>query len=181
MSDLNVLRESFTQQVPNLRRMASAKFIGLRADARQEAIANALALTWMFIYRLFRKGRADEPGILRSCLWYAVKQTKEGRTPQGCPRVKDLGTQRRSGTVKFESFDLNSFIGRATPVVDQVVFRQDVPAFLRTLSARQRRMAIDLAGGMTTTEAAEKYCLSLGRISQFRKEFKLLFDKFFAE
>jgi transposase len=42
-------------------------------------------------------------------------------------------------------------------------------------------MALDLAGGMSTTEAAKKYDLSPGRISQFRREFKELFDEFMAE
>jgi hypothetical protein len=180
MSDLNSLRESFTRQLPNLRRMASSKFICMTPDTRQEAIANALALTWMFIYRLFKKGRSDEPGILRSCLWYAVKQTKEGRTPQGCPRAKDLFHVRRFGKARFEEFDAEQFVGRFTPVFDQVSFRLDVPAFLDTLNSRQRNMALDLAGGMSTTEAATKYNLSPGRISQFRRLFKSLFDEFMA-
>ena len=129
MSDLNALSESFTRQVPNLRRMASSKFIGLSGELRQECVANALALTWVFIYRLWKKGRSDEPGILRCCLWYAVKQTKEGRTPQGCPRAKDAFHQRRLGKVKFEELDADQFVGRFTPVFDQVSFRVDVPAF----------------------------------------------------
>ena len=181
MLNLDTLRQSFTRQVPNLRRMASSKFIGLSTELRQECVANALALTWMFIYRLWKKGRSDEPGILRSCLWYAVKQTKEGRTPQGCPRAKDAFHQRRFGKVKFEELDADQFVGRFTPVFDQVSFRVDVPAFLNSLSERARKMALDLAGGMSTTEAAKKYQLSAGRISQFRREFKELFDEFFAQ
>jgi hypothetical protein len=128
-------------------------------DTRQEAIANALALTWMFIYRLFKKGCADEPGILRSCLWYAVKQTKEGRTPQGCPRANDAFHVRRFGRARFEELDAEQFVGRFTPVFDQVSFRVDVPAFFGTLNDRQQKMALDLAGGMSTTEAAKKYGL----------------------
>ena len=181
MSSLNSLRESFTRQVPNLRRMATSKFIRLPAELRQECVANALALTWVFIYRLWKKGRDKEPNILRSCLWYACKQTKEGRTPQGCPRKKDVLTRRWVGPTRLPDFDLSEFVARSTPVPDAVSFKVDVPEFLDTLNDRQRRMSLDLAAGMTTTEAAEKYELSPGRISQFRREFKDLFDVFFAD
>jgi len=55
-----------------------------------------------------------------------------------------------------------------------------VPAFFSTLTSRQRAIAADLATGMATTEAAEKYGVTLGAISQFRARFKQLFDGFFA-
>jgi hypothetical protein len=180
MLTLDTLRQSFTARMPYLRRMARSKFRGLPPEAREEAIANTLALAWTFIYRLFLRGRAEEPNMLNSCLWYACKQTKQGRTPQGCPRAKDVFNLRRFGKARFEQLDADQFVGRNTPVFDQVSFRIDVPAFFATLNARQRRMALDLAGGMTTGETAEKYGLSAGRISQFRREFKDLFDQFFA-
>jgi hypothetical protein len=41
-------------------------------------------------------------------------------------------------------------------------------------------IAVDLAGGMATAEAAEKYGVTAGAISQFRRRFKQLFDRFFA-
>ena len=40
------------------------------------------------------------------------------------------------------------------PFSISVVFKVDVGAFMGTLNDRQRKMAVDLAGGMTTTEAA---------------------------
>jgi hypothetical protein len=181
MVSLDTVRDSFTQQLPTMEKAARRRFGGLPPEARQEAVANALALTWMFVFRLALKGRAEEPGIFNSCLWYAVKQTREGRTPQGCPKAKDAFHQRRFGRARFEELNAEQFVGRFTPVFDQVSFRLDVPAFLATLNDRQRKMAVDLAGGMSTTEAAEKYRLSPGRISQFRREFKELFDEFFAD
>ena len=181
MYDLNDLRDSFTQSLPDLRQLARSRFFGLDPEARQEAVTNALALTWMFIHRLFLKGRAEEPGILNSCLWYAIKHTKEGRTPQGCPMAKDAFQKRRLGKVRFEEFDLNNFVGRSTPVFEHAAFRVDVPAFLDTLNDRQRKMAIDLAWGMTTKAAAKKYGVTPGAVSQFRARFKKLFDEFFAE
>jgi hypothetical protein len=101
--------------------------------------------------------------------------------PQGCPKKKDVLSPRWIGPTRLDDFDPEQFVGRSTPIPEQVSFRQDVPAFMGTLNDRQRRMAVDLAGGMTTTEAAAKYDLSPGRISQFRREFKDLFDVFFAD
>jgi hypothetical protein len=78
-------------------------------------------------------------------------------------------------------FDPEQFVSRSTPIPDAVSFRVDVPAFMKTLSLRNRKLASDLAQNMSTTEAAAKYGVSAGRISQFRREFKQLFDTFFAE
>ena len=86
MSNLNALHESFTRQLPELRRMAKSKFMRLPAEARQEAIANALALTWMFIYRLWKKGRtrAQYPSVLLMvCLQTNPRKPICPRLPQG--------------------------------------------------------------------------------------------------
>ena len=181
MTTLATLQDSFVQRLPAMQRTARLRFRHLPPEAQQEAVSNTLALAWKFYYALFRKGRAGEPGILTSCVFYAVKQTKIGRTPQGCPKAKDALGPRWIGPTRLADCDLNQFVGSTTPVPDQVSFRMDVPEFLATLSDRQRKMAIDLAFGMTTTEAAAKYSLSLGRISQFRREFKELLEEFFAE
>ena len=75
---------------------------------------------------------------------------------------------------------MSNFIGRNTPIPDQVSFRLDIPAFFNTLNSRQRAIAADLATGMATMDAAQKYGVTAGAISQFRKRFKQLFDAFFA-
>ena len=151
MLSLETLQEMFVRRMPSLRKMARISF------------------------------RYLPPGILASCLRYSVRQTKAGRTPQGCPRAKDVLSRRLVGPTRLPDFDPEQFVGRSTPVPEAVSFKVDVPAFLASLSERQRSMALDLAQNMTTTEAAAKYGLSPGRISQFRREFKDKFDVFFAE
>ena len=76
---------------------------------------------------------------------------------------------------------LDGLVGKKTSVLDQMVFRLDVPAFLATLTPRQRLLALDLAGSMTTSEAAEKHGVTPGAISQFRSRFKKWYDEFFAQ
>jgi len=144
-------------------------------------VQNALGLTWKAYRGLILRNRAEEPGILRACLKFSIKQTRAKRSPQGCPRVKDVLHQRQIGKAKFEDFDLGQFVSRSTPVFEEVRFRIDVPAWLDTLSKKLRKMAVDLAQNMTTTDAAKKYHLSMGRISQYRRHLKRLFDEFNAD
>ena len=181
MLNVSKVQRLFVQQLPTLQKMARIQFRQLSPEAKQESITNAIGLAWKFYFNLAKRNRAHEHGILASCMRFAIKQTRAGRTPQGCPRVKDALARRWVGPTRLDDFDLGQFVSRNTPVPDQVSFRVDVPQFLKSLPKRSRKMAMDLADGMTTTDAAKKFDLSLGRISQFRKEFKLLFDAYFAD
>ena len=181
MFDLTQVQTVFANRLPKLQKMAKISFRHLPPEAKDESITNAVGMAWKGFHSLAQKGREQEPGILDSCMRFSIRQTRAGRTPQGCPRKKDVLAPRWVGPTRMADFDLDGLIARNTPVPAAVSFRLDVPEFLATLTDRQRRMAADLASGMTTTEAAQKYDLSPGRISQFRREFKDLFDAFFAE
>ena len=58
-----------------------------------------------------------------------------------------------------------------TPVVDQVWFRIDFPAWLQTLPRRDRKIAEALAAGNRATDVARRFRLSIARVSQLRREF----------
>ena len=176
----DALQDCFTTRLPWMQRIAHMHFGHLNAEQRDEAVQNTLALAWKFFHRLFEQGRAN-PVILKSVLWFAVKQTKSKRTVQGRARSKDAMDYRERGRVRFEQSDLDGLIGRHTPVPDQVSFRVDVPAFFSTLKPRQQALAYDLASGMTTSEVAEKHGVTRGAISQFRARFKRWYDEFFSK
>jgi hypothetical protein len=59
--------------------------------------------------------------------------------------------------------------------------RIDFPAWLDTLSRRDRRIALKLATGETTGSTARKFHLSEGRISQVRKELAASWRKFVGQ
>jgi hypothetical protein len=161
---------------------ARAAFQNLDADKKEEAVANTIALAYKAWHRLNERGRAEEPGLLRAIIWYSIRQTKAARRVDSARKPKDPLVLRIYGKVAFESADvIDGLVGKETPIPDAVSFRMDVPALLATLSKRNRQMAMDLAEGRSTTEVAEKYGVSAGRVSQFRREFKALFDKFFEE
>ena len=58
------------------------------------------------------------------------------------------------------------------PVIDQVVFRCDFPAWLATLSARNRQVVAELMAGERTGDVAQKLGVSAGRVSQLRRQFE---------
>jgi len=180
MTTLTALEDCFTTHIDWMRKVTEMNFRQFDPDRREEAVQNTLCLAWKFFHRLFHQGRAN-PGILKSVLWYAIRQTKSKRTIQGTSRSKDALQYRERGRVKFEQTDLDGLIGRSTPVPEQVSFRMDVPAFLSTLTTRQRIMAHELAVGMTTSEVAKRHGVTPGAVSQFRKRFKDYYDAFFAE
>jgi hypothetical protein len=181
MVSLATLQDSFVTYLPHLRRIARYAFRHLEPERRAEAVSNTIALCWKAWHRLGELDKADSPGILRAIVWYSVKQTKAGRKIDWAGKPRDVLSLRSFGKVRFDPWNLEDYVGKETPIPEQVIFRVDVPAFLATLTTRQRNLALDLAQGMTTTEAAAKYNRSPGAISQFRRRFKILFDQYFGQ
>jgi hypothetical protein len=68
---------------------------------------------------------------------------------------------------------------RASPA-DLAAARIDLAAWFRSLSRKDRRIAKVLAMGETTSEAAQRFGLSLGRISQLRARLKASWETFQA-
>src|SRR5207245_3465947 len=66
---------------------------------------------------------------------------------------------------------------RSTPA-DVAACRLDFRAWLRRLDRRQRAVALRLAAGDSTCEAARHFRLSPARISQVRKELREDWDQF---
>jgi hypothetical protein len=172
------LQDSFVRYLPWMRKTARLAFQNLDQELRDEKVAAVTALCWKHWHRLGERGRADEPGILKSVLFYSVKQVKAGRRIDSAGKPRDVMALRSYGKVRFEPGNLEDFISDGVPVFQVVQFRIDVPAFLATLSEKQRSLALDLAHGMTTGEAAKKYGVSAGRISQRRREFMALYEQF---
>lgn len=181
MTDLGTVQQYFVDHLPGMRRLADSHFRHLEPDQRQEAVQNTLALAWKFLYRLFEQGQLQHPKAWNGVLWYALRQTRCGRKPQGKMRSKDVFECRRRGRVRLQQFDLNELIGRKTAVIDQVIFKVDVRRFLSTLTPRQQALAYELASGERTKDVARKHGVTPGAISQFRAKFKKLYNEFFAE
>jgi hypothetical protein len=68
-----------------------------------------------------------------------------------------------------------------TPVPDQVQFRIDFPAWLKTLTARERRMIRAMARNERTLDLSKRFEVSPGRISQIRRELHDRWLRFLGE
>ncbi len=70
--------------------------------------------------------------------------------------------------------------GRATPA-DLAASRIDFPAWLDTLSDRDRRLALTLSRNEKTGDTARKFKISPARVSQLRQELAARWKAFHGE
>lgn len=87
----------FVSRLSELQRITRSAFRHLPRDRHDEAVQNVLALRWKQYRALVLKGRADAGEMLSSILFYAIRQTKCGRTVQGTlvKKTTDAFEQRR--------------------------------------------------------------------------------------
>jgi len=135
--------------------------------------------------RLVDTGKTGED-CFKAMVWWACKHTHRGRQGGGCGMGKAKCVldyaRRRKGNVAIEGgINLNDFVGSSATIPEAVAFRVDIPAFLGTLTLRDREIARDLASGMGTSEVARSRGVTPAAISQFRTRFRKYYDAFHAE
>jgi hypothetical protein len=151
-------------------------------DTRLDRLAEAAAIAWAWYLRLVRRGRdpADFP-VTFSLL--VARSVASGRRLCGQERARDVmspATQRRrnfvvaplpAGTAMVGNvFDEALIDNTRTPVPDQVHFRIDFTRWRGTLGRRRRALTDAMAAGHRTTDLAGMFQISLGRVSQVRRE-----------
>jgi len=152
-----------------------------------EVVANA----FVAFRRLVTRGKADI-AYASALAWYAVRQVLEGRRVGNRLNVRDVMSpyaQRRNGFCveplakrlpggRWEELVVED--ERSTPA-DIAACRLDFRAWLRHLDRRRRKVALKLAEGETTKEAARHFNVSQARISQLRRELKGRWESFQGE
>jgi hypothetical protein len=106
-------------------------------------------------------------------------------------RVESLSTSTRTsyealhgevrGQRELDAFEERLADDTRTPVPDQVAFRLDFPAFLQTLTERDRRMALALAEGHQARDVAHRFGVSPGRVTQLRQQWRREWHAFQGE
>jgi hypothetical protein len=124
---------------------------------------------------------------------FGVAQTIDGRKVGGRLNVHDVSSvycQHEKGITveQLDKFDREEEAWQEVLVEDKhagpaetAIVRIDFAAWLQSLPRRMRKIATFLSGGETTTAAAKRFRLSLGRISQLRKELYLAWHRFQGE
>jgi hypothetical protein len=178
------LQARFLALVPRIESHARIYFRGLRcAHAREEAVAETVALAWQWFRRLVERGK-DAAMFVGGFAFLAALTVKSGRRLCGQEPARDVLSplaQRRhsftvaklpdgatlAGTPAEEALHDNT----RTPPPEQAAFRLDFPRWLGTRTDRECRLVADLMVGERTGDLARKYGVSPGRISQLRREF----------
>jgi len=164
---------------------------------REDFIQEVLCIAWNWTLRMLENNK-DPREFPTAVAEFASKHVKAGRrfvggklglkdvlsrfaqarhsfTAQSLPSSTATTHESRFGTVDGQrTQDLFEEILQEhdrSPVPEQAAFRIDFPAFLATLSDRNRRIAEDMMLGETTLELSSRHRVTPGRVSQLRREF----------
>jgi hypothetical protein len=179
---------SFEPLLPSIHRCANYAFRHLPRARRQELVDEVIANAYVGFARLI--ARRLEALIYPTALAnFAIRQVRAGRRVGCRQNVRDVlspDSQARQ-RVSLERLDQQDAQGqwhqrliadgRATPA-ELAACRLDFSAWLARLRPRQRQVALRLAAGDTTNEAARHFRLSAARLSQFRRELEADWNAF---
>jgi hypothetical protein len=182
MFTMTEARARFEERFPEFRNKAQAYFRDYTPEAKDEAVANTLFLTWHHFTRLVRKDRADDK-LMTNVFWFSMRQTRSGRTMK-CVRnghFRELFDHARNGgEVIVTGVNLDAYVSRRDTVLDIVSFRVDTRAWLDSLTEHQRNRAIQLAEGHTTQELAKRWGVSEPAVSLYRRQLNRSYQRFMS-
>jgi hypothetical protein len=202
--DSNTLQISFLALVPRIEKHAGFYFRDIQcADKRADRVAEAVALGWKWYRRLAERGKdaSSFPTVFAALVARAVRS---GLRVCGQERAKDIMSpvaQQRHGfrvetlpsttRTDFETmyakprgqqiqdaFEERLQDNVTTPVPDQAIFRLNFRAWLRTLTARERRILRAMIRNERTKDLSCQFAVSRGRISQMSREFERGWTRF---
>jgi len=182
----------FLRMLPKIQEHAHFAFRHLSEEQRDEAIQEVVCNCCLAFARLVEQGRQDET-TWSPLAKYAVAQVKAGRRVGNSLNIKDVSSQycqkRKGVTVtRLDRWDdqdqewtqLAVEDRHATPA-DLAALRIDFREFLRSLSRRNREIALELAKQHATNWIAEQFAISAGRVSQLRRELWEAWQRFQGE
>ncbi len=182
-------QEEFLEMMPTIEKLACFAFRDLGEEKKEEATSEVVANAMCAFRRLHERGQVQR--VFASALArFAIKQLHDGRrvgTPQCSRDVFSRRAQTKAGFGVRSLSDPNPRGGdwteclideRRTPVADQAAFRIDFPAWLTHQSKRDQRIVEKLSQRYTTSEVANEFQISPGRVSQLRSELADSWRKF---
>ncbi len=152
-------------------------FADFTPEAKDEAIANTLFLTWHNFVPLVAKGKADDH-LLTITFYFACRQTRAGRVMRTVKASKFRDVWNHALVVT--GAHLENFVSERNTVPDIVAFRIDTQAWLDSLTEHQRQRALELSDGSTTRELAERWHVSPPAVSLYRRQLHESYERFMA-
>ena len=180
--------DDFLMLMPVVQRCAQLFFRSWPVVHREEAIAEAVAAALVSFISLKRRGKNpfQFPSVIAM---RAVQHVQNDRHVGGRSNGRDVLSRRAKLRYGYDVEGISTvgpwqealIDNTQTPIPDQVCFRCDVPAWLHTLKRRDRKIAILLSQGYSTSEVARQFGLTSGRISQLRRELYASWQNFHGE
>ena len=169
----------FLAMLPQITTAAKIAFRNLKPEARAEAVQEVVCNALQAFVRLvqLKKTSIAYPSVLAR---YGVRQTRDGRKVGGHRNVKDVSSsycQRLKDVVleRLDHYDPEEAAwcevlveDRHAGPADIACTRIDFEEWLKSLPCRYRRLALYLSLGNRTSDAAKRFRVSAGRISQYR-------------
>jgi DNA-directed RNA polymerase specialized sigma24 family protein len=185
-------QESFLEMLPAIRRSAKIAFRTASPEAREDLVEEAIANAFVAYANLVRLGKRDS-GFASALARYAIAQIRDGRRVGNRRRIRDVmsGYAQRHKSFCVGSLDyydrqddqwLETVVEdrRAGPA-EIATIRIDFEEWLSMLPRRQRKIALVLASGETTSAAAKLFDVTAARISQLRVWLKESWEAFQRE
>ena len=182
----------FLAMLPAIRRSAQVAFRKLPPELRHDLIEEVIANSYVAFVRLVERGQADR-ALATPLARYAIAQIRVGRRVGSRLRIGDALSTYAQYRKQFFVERLDQFSEekgcwgeilvedkRATPA-DVAACRIDFAEWLQRLTARLRKIALALAAGETTSEAARMFGVTPARISQIRQWLKESWECFQGE
>jgi hypothetical protein len=183
---------AFVAMLPAIRRTAQITFRKIRPELRDELIEEVVANCYVAYVRLIERGQADR-ALPSPLARFAIAQVRAGRRVGNRLRISDALSSYAQYRKQFFVEPLDQYDEeeecwqqvliedkRATPA-EVAACRIDFAEWLRRLTARLRRIALALASGETTKDAAKQFGLSPARISQLREWLRKSWEAFQGE
>jgi hypothetical protein len=181
-------QDRFLEMLPAIRRYAAQAFRRFPAGTRDELVHEIAVSTYLAFARLVEQGKVDKafPSVLARFAIAQVKGGQEAGRPLNKRDILSRYCQLQQGII-VERLDHQDGSGawRAILVADRraspaelAASRIDFPAWLATLSRRNRRIAEQLAVGERTGAVARRFHIAASRISQLRREFAVSWHRF---
>ncbi len=178
------VQTKFESALPTVERTLAYSLRRLRPSKREDKTADALGLAWMYFVRLDRQGK-NPLGFITTLANFAARHAMVGRSvvsSGGCTRSDACGLPQERQSPREFSLHAESLLemveDRRPSPADMAVLRIDFSDWLSRLSGRQRNMALELASGTSTQEAAKRFNVTPGRISQYRAQLRRDWESF---
>lgn len=183
VADRATWQVTFSHMLPQIEQRLRNTFRKFDVELRDEIVAEGIAHCLFAYVRLHSRGRCQfaTPYTLT---FYATKHVKSGR-PAASRMTSTDPLSRYAQVNKGIRVDRRAAAwieaiveDKRASVPDQVAAKLDFASWFGTLSRRMKRIAKDLALGMSTSEVALRHGITAGRISQMRRSLEQSWVKF---